>query len=321
MKSLQFEVWQECSQQCSFCYLGTGNRHTPDDRKLLSLRNMREKIHEPGIFEKYDNISMIGGEFFQGQMKNPEVKKEFFSVLEEVAGYLRDGKISSSWLSATLTRPASEDLFRAMDLFSDICPRSPSGGLWLITSYDAFGRFHTPEQEECWRKNVRMLKEKYPYLKVNTTIILSQRMVEDILSGKFDFRKFTEEMGTNLFVKQPSPGYGDDPLRDRIRKVEARIPGFFPKRKDFIRMLRKVASEWPEFYAKLFNIEFRADDLFRNFNEDPEMQLIERHKKEKAEMSGVELAPCGHVLDYSTYLDSDRCMLCDKLKIQDLFGQ
>ena len=31
MKSLQFEAWQECGSNCDFCYLGKGNRYTPDD--------------------------------------------------------------------------------------------------------------------------------------------------------------------------------------------------------------------------------------------------------------------------------------------------
>lgn len=320
MKSLQFEVWQECSQQCSFCYIGKNNRETTEERKLQSLRQIREKLEEPGLFEKYDNISLIGGEFFQGQIRSERVREEFFDIVEKIAGFMREGKIRSSWISATLTREPSEDLIRCVEAFRGIPVENPSDGLWLITSYDAMGRFHVPEQEIQWRKNLKELKKRFPYVKFNTTVILTGRMADEILAGNFDFRKFSSEMGTSLFFKQPSPGeYGHGDIRAGVEEFGKILPGFFPKRRQYIDMMKKILAEWPEFYEKLFNVEFRADDLYRNFNEDKSMHLVERHKGELVEVYGKETNRCGHIMEYSSYEDSDRCMLCDKKMVQRMF--
>ena len=77
-------------------------------------------------------------------------------------------------------------------------------------------------------------------------------------------------------------------------------------------------------YEKLFNIQFRADTLMRNYNDaDRHMVLNTRLKNNKLEFdpNTIPVSPnkCGHPMDYTPYLDNNECCLCDKHMIEEEF--
>ena len=45
-RSLQFEVWQECNNHCTFCYLCEENKHTDKQLKIESMKNIIETISD-----------------------------------------------------------------------------------------------------------------------------------------------------------------------------------------------------------------------------------------------------------------------------------
>lgn len=318
IKSKQVELWQACDNHCVFCYLGEDNRHTPDELKISVLKQVIDILNDESTFKEYNNMSYIGGEFFQGQLHNPEVKKLFMEVMRKTAELLRNGTLKSTWIACTLTRADQSDLYETMDLFKDI-PSDGVTGVWLTTSYDTMGRFHIEQARINWENNIKKLHETYPNIKFNTTMILTQDLIEKHLANKFSFTEFMDKYHTNLFFKQPSPGFiKNKGIREGIPFAEERVPNMFPKRETFLRFLSKVCRESPYLYDKLFNIKYRADELNRNFN-DPKLQMVQitRHKDSKQEYDRVPLAPCGHLIEYCTYVDSDACMLCDKERIKE----
>ena len=138
-----------------------------------------------------------------------------------------------------------------------------------------------------------------------------------------------------MFFKQPSSGSikptiqkGTDLelVMSAKQEMEKIIPGFFPKRETFLEFLIKFKEDCSELYNKLFNIQYRADDLYRNFNDqERRMQYNHRAKDKKSEVdkdTGLldsKIAPCGHSLNYSAYIDSNECMICDREFIRDQF--
>lgn len=321
MKSLQFELWQECNNRCSFCYLGEGNKCTPDDLKIKALERILWTIDDPSIYFEHDNLSYIGGEFFQGQLRNPKVRELFMELMHKTANLLRGGIIKSTWLAATLIQEKQDDLWTTLDIFKDINPVGLHDGFWLTSSYDVFGRFHTPKAEENWKNNMKKVHQLYPNVRFNITMILTDKMVNAVNSGELDLKKFMEEYHTCLFFKQPSPGYYGVGQRDGVELAEKALPGFFPKREAFIEFLTKIHEEIPELYPKLFNIVYRADELYRNFNdENRQMLLDKRNKYSKQEVEGKTTLPCGHLVEYAAYADSDDCMICDKLALDEMLG-
>ena len=82
-KSFQWELWQYCNSLCKFCYLGEENRIHNKARQVRSLTDLNLAIDHMD-FNKYNNISLIGGEFFQGQLDDPEIHDMFFQTLKRI---------------------------------------------------------------------------------------------------------------------------------------------------------------------------------------------------------------------------------------------
>lgn len=315
MRSLQFEIWQECNSLCKYCYLGTDNRLTPIHMKINSLKSIYEKISNPVLYQG-DNpveiLSYLGGEFFQGQLNSPEVRELFFKLMEKTADLFNSGVIKQVWIYATMTIGDQKDLYDTLDLFDH-----NKDGFWLLTSYDTIGRFHTPKMLDTWEYHMQNIHKKYPNIKFNTTTIITQDLINKYMDGEFSFREFVEEHHTAMFYKQPGCG------NITKKEMNERLGGlFFPKRHDMLKFLNKFYEDMgPDYYNRLFNISYRADDLYRNYNnEEKIMQLQHRVKNSKIEEvlengDKVPLLPCGHLEHYQAYSDSDECVLCDKRKI------
>lgn len=116
-KQLQFEIWEECNSKCKFCYLGKINLLTPNHVKLKSLQLILDKISDLSIYDEYDVISYLGGEFFQGQLNTPEIKELFFKLMEKTAWLLENKYIREVWIYATLTIGNQEDLYKSLEYF------------------------------------------------------------------------------------------------------------------------------------------------------------------------------------------------------------
>lgn len=341
-KSLQFELWHQCNQKCVFCYNANSNTFTPTELKIKALDDAYDFLSDNKKMIPYNTVSYIGGEFFQGQLDTDEVKNKFFRLIQKTAELQISGKIREVWIMCTLTIGSQKDLYTSLDIMKKIYIQAGKPELmnqvWLVTSYDTIGRFHLPKMQENWSNNMLNLHEKYPTLNFNTCTILTQDIITKYLNGEFSFNDFMNKYHTSMFFKQPSPG-GIKPIHENLSKIEQymeakqlmekRLPGFFPKREDFLKFLIKFKEDCPGLYDKLFNIIYRADDLYRNFNESDDnhrMQLNHRNKHTRNELNEKEgncleflTAKCGHQLNYCAYIDSDECVICDREFIQNQF--
>ena len=311
-KVMQFELWEECNSRCTFCYLGTNNRHTPNKVKINSLNNAYDEISNLSNYPEYSVISYLGGEFFQGQLNTPEIRMKFMSLMEKTAQLLRDGYIKEVWIYMTLTIGDQRDLYDTIELFKDNTDK-----LWLLTSYDTQGRFHTPKMEENWKYHMKHIHELYPDIKFNTTTILSTNCINKYLNDEISFKDMIEEYHTTFFFKQV--GCEDTTPQEYNKKFNT---DFVPTRALFLKFLNKFKAQEDELmWDKLFNIQYRADLLYRNGNDITESMVKNiRHKDRGAELeiddekhkNETEVAPCGHLYAYHAYSDCDGCVLCDK---------
>lgn len=315
MKQLQFELWQECGAGCTMCYLGDGNKFTPNELKMKSLQNTIDKISDLSIYSEYDTLSYLGGEFFQGQLKTPELKEKFMELMDKTAWLKDNGYIKNIWIYATMTIGDQHDLYEALEHFKN------KENLWILTSYDTMGRFHTPKMEETWKYNMKHIHELYPEIRFNTTTIITGDLIEKYLDDRFSFKKMMEEYNTEFFLKQCGLGSFKTP-----QDMNNKIGNFYPTRDAFIKFLIKFRKEESSLmWDKLFNIKYRADSLYRNFNDaGKQMILNTRFKNSKMEVktNRVEesfVLPCGHLRVYQAYVDSDKCVICDKQMIESLY--
>lgn len=335
-RSLQFELWQQCNNNCKYCYLGAENRFTATELKLDAVKKAYEFISKPENIKDYDVISYIGGEFFQGQLDTQELKEVFYELIRFTGELQANNKISEIWLMTTMTIGDQHELYECLDLivneYKKVNKPELIEKLWIVTSYDTIGRFHSEKMLNTWENSIKTLHEKYNGIKINVCTILTQDLITKYINNEFSFTDFQEKFKNEFFFKQPSPGNVDalipqeitNPMdRQRAGKqlMEKSLPGFFPLRNDFLMFLIKLKNENPELYEKLFNIKYRADDLYRNYNDTHNrMEHNHREKSTKAEASGDVVAAineCGHQINYCCYLDSDDCALCDRIAIGD----
>lgn len=310
-KQLQFELWQECNSHCLFCYNGRENRFTPKEKKINSLKNAIKTISDLSHYPEYDTLAYLGGEFFQGQLSDPEVKELFMDLMKKTAWLYENDYVKHVWIYVTLTIGAQEDLYETLKLFNK------KDDLWILTSYDTIGRFHSQTMFDNWDYHMKHIHELYPEIKFNITSILTGDLCDKYIADELSFKDMKEKYHAEFFFKQCGKG---SLTKQQMNKI---IPNFFPTRKQFLKFLYKFRAEEDDMmWTKLFNIYYRADTLFRNFNDKGTVENT-RHKDGGSEVEApdsdeVMVNPnCGHMVSYQAYIDCDNCCICDKETVGD----
>ena len=338
-KSFQWQLWTYCDNICQFCFLGEENRKYLKDRQRISLAGLESAIDNMD-FTQYNNISLIGGEFFQGQLDDDEIKEYFFQIMKKIFQLYVDKKIGSMWITTTLIDKNQTHLYELLDLAESmgVLPKEKYGasGLWLCTSWDATGRFHTDDAKQRWEYNMLNIKQRYPWIKLNTTIILQKSFIELYLNDEFKPKEFMKKFNTSIFYMQPClSGITEMMLQYESGKLKIennfddywlklkndlnKKYDFFPERKQFIKFLTKYHNEDYESFIKLFNINFRSDEIHLNINSEDHDRIISRVKDGSSpEECFPPIMKCGHVYNYAPYIDSNHCCICDRNTIAEI---
>lgn len=301
-KTLQIEVWHTCRNRCKFCYL-KGDENTPRMEMIKNLQNAYSLIENKETWKEYDTLSFIGGEIFQGEMDNEFIQNEWVKLIDLVSEYHKENIIKRVYFCATMTFPNNDALWHTLNQFD-----GHREGIWVLTSYDEEGRFHTPEYKQNWLDNIKKLNVQYEGVKVNTTIICTGAVCKKYLEDDYYFNNI-KYLGTQLFLKVPSR-----PKLYKTNKEANEKMGidFFPKREIFIKFLTKLANNDINLYEKLCDIDLRADTLIGKWKD--ENFVSKRDKSTYMELYDKEteyVMKCGHLSTYNSYLDEDGCVLCD----------
>ena len=229
---------------------------------------------------------------------------------------LNEGKIDEVWICATLTIGDQADLFETINKFND------KSKVWILTSYDTVGRFHTDAMKQKWLSNLAKVRETYPDIKINITSILTGDFIDKYLNNTLDLFEISNKYNTAIFLKPTCPIDRDETKKYSKEETNKIIPNFFPTREQFISFLYQYRSNESDFmYDKLFNMKYRSDYLFR-FDDD-EMHCSHRLKDTHQEVydknaTDSMVNECGHSTQYNIYLDSDECAVCDKEMIRNM---
>lgn len=311
-KQLQFELWKECNTKCTFCYLGKLNNHTDSAKKIKNLQNAIDILSNDDIYKEYDTIGLIGGEFFQGQLNTKEVYDKFFELIFLLRNKAFCGYVKKIWLNATLAIGKQKDLYAVLDIFKE----APCE-IWVLTSYDTLGRFHTKKMFDTWKYHMQNLTINYPNVKKNITSIITGDFILKYLSDEFLFNEYMKLYNCSFFIKLCA---GIEEEFVSKKDTNEKLGYFFPKRVDFLKFLKKLYFENIDLYNKAFNIEYRADTLICEYHN--ENVIVNRDKETKIETYNPDIdyiMKCGHLSIYNCYLDSSKCALCDKELLMEQF--
>jgi len=313
---IQYELWRECNCKCTYCTLGIDNCLTSNELKLQSMQTAIDEMKQFKSNE-HQTVGFIGGEFFQGQLNTPEIKSKFMELITEANNLLNNNIVKDLWLNASLLIGNQDDLYEAINLIND------KTKLWVLTSYDTIGRFHTSKMLDTWKYHMNKLHNDYPEVKLNTTSILTGDFIEKYLNDEFDIEDFKAKYHTNLFLKTTvKPGHLSHLTKQEIND---KIGNFFPKQEKFQEFLFTYYSrEGEDEYHKLFSNDLRADEVRKNFNDENKRNIKFIRDKNTLEETidcideHIDNLPCGHSSIYQSYVDSDDCSICDKQQILDI---
>ena len=305
---IQYELWRECNCNCTYCTLGFDNHKTDNE---LKLQSMQTAIDEMKNFEpnEHQTVGFIGGEFFQGQLNTPEIKSKFMELIKVANDLLNNHIVKDLWLNASLLIGNQKDLYEAIDLIDD------KTKLWILTSYDSIGRFHTPKMLETWQYHMKNIHNLYPEIKLNTTSILTGDFIEKYLNDNIDIKEFKATYHTNLFLKTTvKPGHLSHLSKQEIND---KIGNFFPTQERFQEFLFTFyMREGAEEYHNLFSNDLRADEVRKNYNIDTKRNIKFIRDKQTLEETidlideHIDNLSCGHSTIYQCYVDSDDCCIC-----------
>ena len=310
IQAIQFELWPDCNNGCEYCYLKGTRRITSIEEKNNNIKNTIRTIMNFEIYNKYNAIGLIGGEFFSGQLVN--VEKQWFNLIENINILLNQSKIKEFWLATALLFDDTQILDQTLNRLN-IAQLKKDQCIRICTSYDTVGRFRNKEKENLWIKNVEYIKENYPQIEIHTQTILTQDTIEKLIENP-NYFDFLNNLSTIDF-RYPSISRKDCPTATGIKdyrgmmlKRLSQFPAkfFIEDRNLFLKFLRK-------FYEKYGIIKIQ------NLIHQPEMRS--RYLKIYVEDIEIEdrwndtrdvYLPCGHLVDGLCYINDDKhCIYCD----------
>lgn len=313
---LQYELWRACNCKCTFCTLGKDNLFTPDNLKLQSLQVAINELSSLGP-NVHKVIGFIGGEFFQGQLNTPEIKAAFFKLISITNTLLNKNYIENIWLNASLLIGEQPDFYETLKLIDK------KNKLWILTSYDTLGRFHTQTMFNTWEKHLFKIKKLYPDININITSILSSDFIKKYLNDELDLKQIRKKYQASLFFKNPVKPYSEG-IEISCSDLNKVLGDFFPKRDDMLQFFKKFYKQEGLFeYDKLISTDLRADEIRKNYNDNKRRNLKFIRDRNTLHEDETDLPTlnlkCGHNDIYASYCDSDACILCDKKFIRNLF--
>ena len=261
---IQIRLWNDCYNNCAFCSIKNKNITKIEDKKIR-INKLKEL--------KKNRIGIIGGEFFEGQLKG--VEKEWLNMINEI-------NCNELFITANLINEQYL-LKETLEVRPDIL---------ICTSYDSVGRFKNDNQKNKWLEKVNSLNNVF------CTIIPTQNMLED---------SFIEKIKCSINLCEPHLGI--EWLKNVDKKhyhellVQQNKIFNLPKRKDLLKWIVKH----PNVLTSMKNYKFNHfDDILSFDNNNSFIYEFNNRFKDKNF-----IAQCGHPYFSRCYADSDKCLMCD----------
>lgn len=262
---IQIRLWNDCYNNCSFCSLS-------GKKSVTKINDKKERILK--LLEiKNNKIGLIGGEFFEGQLKGCE--DEWLHMIQNIG-------CSDLFITA--------NLINEQYLLEETLKTRPD--ILICTSYDTIGRFKSYESKLKWLGRVNNLPNVF------CTIIPTQDMLQDFFIDKI-------KCGINLCEPHLGTDWYKNVNKDDYHDILIKENKIFnlPKRKDLLKWVarhKSILSLMKSYKATHFD-NILGFDKDNNFIYEVESRFNDPNN----------MAECGHPYFSRCYADSDKCLECD----------
>ena len=278
---VQIRPWNDCINNCSFCSVAKRCKNTPLESKKLRLNRAAELVKTL----KSKQIGIMGGEFFEGQLKGCEEEwEELLKTLLQT-----EAKV---FITANLIHE-QHFLHETIDLLKE--------RLLVCTSYDEVGRFHTQEVKNNWFQNIDKLHEK------GVNLICTCIQTQDFLESKNELPEWLDvnlcdpHLGVEWYIAVDKANYHDHLI------AENKLFNL-PRRSTAIKWMRSH----PDVTARYAAYNATHSDTIYGFNEN---DCLTTELEERLTDDNCVNPECGHPFFCQCYADSNKCMMCDATQI------
>ena len=300
---VQYGVWSNCCNACDFCLR---KERIPYSKKkqLFWLDNIKKNIPLIDWKDKFSyGISLLGGELYY--ITDKELQESFLElidiIIEKILKVSKNPNCKYSTVTNGIYNP--DFLFKVIDKIINTV------GIEKIDvnfSYDLKYRFKTEETRKLCLDNINKFHKRYNY-SVGVQMILTQYVINLWKDNKFDVNSFIENdiPGNMLCFLYPHPIHTGKKLKD-----------FFFKRSDFLKFILYLKHSNNMVYKSfLYSTKnsgvFKYTGLINKLYPDITEQPVLADGKEILNEN------CGHSILYKCYSDSDKCVLCDLMKLDE----
>ena len=246
-KFIQYELWKDCSLGCKFCF----NKLQKDTDKAESLQFVIDKLNDPEVLE-YNEVGFIGGEFFNNELKDDNVRKLFYKLFEKLSTM----HFEKIYITGALMYDINTFLIPFLNFLKAL---KMLDKVLFCTSYDLKYRFYTKEREDLWKNNMKMLSELFPELKKHVETVVTQYFIDAVLKDEFNITEFCNTYNVRIDYIEPTSGLY---YKDKAECIKD-IPDFFPTKSSFIKFLKKAGLQNKEIDLKTFlSMEIRSNKLY-----------------------------------------------------------
>jgi hypothetical protein len=221
LKFIQFQVWQDCKNGCRFC----SEKQYPSN-KLDDIKFVLNKLNSEEMLE-FDEVGIIGGEFFDDQLEDAEVQEKFYEMCYKMCTM----HFKKIYIATSLIYDMSIYFAPFLDKLREW---GVADKVLICTSWDSFLRFSTFDKYVQWKVNMGLLRRYYSDFKTHIEVILTGHFIDSVLSGAINITELSTQYNSRIDFIEPTSGlsYKD---KHALQKV---CPNFFPTKEQFMKFIK-----------------------------------------------------------------------------------
>lgn len=306
MAMVQYDLWNNCSNSCDFCLIYR-KRILNNEQMIERIDQIIDNINYVGdrwTTQFSDGISLLGGEvYFITDLK---VQEKLMELIDHIINkiLLPNKVLGHICKYSTVTNGIYQPdlLFRMIDRIVE------KVGIEFVDvnfSYDLKYRFHTEESRLLCLENMRKFSKRYNY-RIGAQMVVTEYLIDMINNKEFDIGEFQNKIVPNSIVEFLYP--------HEVHTGKVLDDFQFPRDK-FLRFLIWLKANYYENFINYCD-SINNSSIFKYtglyINADWSMEI------EPKLSDGKEIINpnCNHSVLYQCYKDSDKCILCDILKIR-----
>ena len=298
---LQYSVWANCCNACDFCLRKERIPYSKEKqlKRLDRIKKNLDYIDWQGQFSS--GISLLGGELYF--IEDKDLQDSFLElidlIIEKVLKASPNPDVRYSTVTNGLYNP--EFLIRVLDKIVKACGTK---AIDINFSYDLMHRYKSEEDRLRVIDNVNLIHNRYNYC-IGIQMILTQNVINLWRNG-IDIVQHIEDVmpGNQLCFLYPHPIHTGKKLDD-----------FFFNRSDLFAFLAWLKTNYYREYAAFMKSTLNSATYKWTGLKDIDKESVVTQPK--LTDGKEEITECGHSVLYRCYADSNKCMLCDLIALDE----